>query len=209
MSLTKVPAGDEGGGDLEASRIGMLLYSCIWGDDQPPESRPTHLVRSARCGVENPLVRKAQTPENGTERTLHSLPALGVHLEPQETQRYDVIHAPNTDSAEAQQAYQPHLNVGLVPAGRQGSCHRAQADMDQQATALCAEMLLCANALSLKNIPSVPLHSMVLRSALPASKQVVRAADHVCCERLCSKQGNEGDRMHRSQISQSLVKSGF
>lgn len=122
----------------------MLLYSCIWGDDQPPESRPTHLVRSARCGVENPLVGKAQTPENGTHWALHSLSALGVHLEPQETQRYDVIHAPNTDSAEAQQAYQPHLNVGLVPAGRQGSYHPAQADMDQQATASCAETpLLC------------------------------------------------------------------
>lgn len=128
--LDKVPAG-EGGGDLEASRIGMLLYSCIWGDDQPPESRPTHLVRSARCGVENPLVGKAQTPENGTGSTLHSLPGLGVHLEPQETQCYDVIHAPNTDSVKAQQAYQPHINVGssscrpprLMPSssGRHGS----------------------------------------------------------------------------------------
>ena len=90
----------------------------------------------------NPLVGKAQTPENGTGLTLHSLPGLGVHLEPQETQLYDVIHAPNTDSAEAQQAYQPHRNVGSVPAGRQGSCHRAQADMDQQATALCRKASL-------------------------------------------------------------------
>lgn len=123
----------------------------------------------------NPLAGKAQTPENGTDWTLHSLPALGVHLEPQGTQRYDVIHAPNTDSAEAQQAYQPHLNVGLVRAGRQGSCHRAQADMDQQATALCAETPLCVNALSFTNIPSVALHSMALRSAL-ACQQVGRHA---------------------------------
>lgn len=61
--LDKVPAGDEGGGYLEASRIGMLLYSCIWGDDQPPESRPTHLVRSARCGVEEPTCWKG--PDTG------------------------------------------------------------------------------------------------------------------------------------------------
>lgn len=127
----------------------MLLYSCIWGDDQPPESRPTHLVRSARCGVENPLVGKAQTPENGTDLTLHSLPASGVHLEPQETQRYDVIHAPNTDSVKAQQAYQTHLNVGFGPcrpprlmpssSGRHGSASHC----------FYAGRLLCANAASL------------------------------------------------------------
>lgn len=127
----------------------MLLYSCIWGDDQPPESRPTHLVRSARCGVENPLVGKAQTPENGTDLTLHSLPDLGVHLEPQETQRYDVIHAPNTDSAKAQQACQPHLNVGFSP------CRPPRAHAIElwptwiSKPLLYARRLLCANAASL------------------------------------------------------------
>ena len=111
----------------------------------------------------NPLVGKAQTPENGTHWTLHSLPALGVHLEPQETQRYDVIHAPNTDSAEAQQAYQPHLNVGLVPAGRQGSCHRAQADMDQQATASCGKASLRKCGQLIEHDGCLPLDSMASR----------------------------------------------
>jgi hypothetical protein len=147
--LDKVPAGDEGGGDLEASRIGMLLYSCIWGDDQPlnPGLPTSFAQRDAESKTH--LLERPRHLRMGRTGTLHSLPDSGVHLEPQEKQRYDVIHAPNTVSAESHrhthhQAYQPHLSVGLVPAGCQDSCHQAQADIEQQATAVCAETRLWA-----------------------------------------------------------------